>query len=141
MTGGLVGMAMSGNPKYRSHVALVDAKTGDVLFLGDYFSSGLPNDKLLDKSFRSISTGVSAPVTFARQEEPDTATVIVKASVEGADISLDGNYKGSTPSTLRVKPGRYALSIEKPGYKVWQRNLDVASGDAITIDASMEKNP
>jgi len=57
MTGGLVGMALSGNATYRSHVALVDAKTGDILFLGDYISVGLPKDKVFEKSFRSISVG------------------------------------------------------------------------------------
>ncbi len=55
MTGGLIGMALSKNATFRSHVALVDAKTGDVLFLGDYVSSGLPKDKVFEKSFRSIA--------------------------------------------------------------------------------------
>src|ERR1700733_8253205 len=48
MTGGLLGVAMThGKVFYRSRVALVDAKTGDILFLGDYFSKGSPGTKLL----------------------------------------------------------------------------------------------
>jgi hypothetical protein len=54
MTGGLLGMALSGNATFQSRVALVDAKNGDILFLGDYVSSGLPKDKTYEKSFESI---------------------------------------------------------------------------------------
>jgi hypothetical protein len=54
MTGGLIGMAMSGNATFQSRVALVDAKNGDILFLGDYISSGLPKEKTYEKSFGNI---------------------------------------------------------------------------------------
>jgi len=54
MTGGLLGMAMSGDAMFRSRVALVDAKTGDILFMGDYISKGLPKDKTYEKSFKNI---------------------------------------------------------------------------------------
>ncbi len=54
MTGGLVGMGMSGEATFRSRVAVVDAKNGDILFLGDYISRGLPKDKTYEKSFKNI---------------------------------------------------------------------------------------
>ncbi len=55
MTGGLVGMALSGSATFVSRVVLVDAKNGDILFLGNYISSGIPKETLFEKSFRSIS--------------------------------------------------------------------------------------
>ena len=54
MTGGLMGMALSGKATFKSRVALVDAKSGDILFLGDYLSAGIPKDKTYEKSFKSI---------------------------------------------------------------------------------------
>jgi hypothetical protein len=55
MKGGLLGMAMThGKVQYRSRVALVDAKNGDILFLGDYMSWGSPGTKLLEKSFKKL---------------------------------------------------------------------------------------
>ena len=54
MTGGLMGMAMAGEPTFQARVALVDAKNGDILFLGDYVSKGLPKDKTYEKSFHNI---------------------------------------------------------------------------------------
>jgi hypothetical protein len=55
LTGGLAGLASSGTPQFVSHVVLADAKNGDVLFLGNYISSGIPKNKVFEKSFRSIS--------------------------------------------------------------------------------------
>jgi hypothetical protein len=54
MGGGIIGAATSKNPLFASRVALVDAKNGDILFLGDYLSKGLPKDKTYEKSFKSI---------------------------------------------------------------------------------------
>jgi hypothetical protein len=54
MTGGLLGMALSGTPVFQSRVALVDAKNGDILFLGDYISRGLPHEKTYENSFKNI---------------------------------------------------------------------------------------
>jgi CTP-dependent riboflavin kinase len=57
-----------------------------------------------------------------------------------ADISIDGEYMGSTPSSLRVKPGYKAITIDKPGFKPWQRTLNVQSDAAITVEANPEKS-
>ena len=58
MSGGLLGMALgSKKPTYQSRVALVDAKNGDILFLGEYTTDGLPKDKTYDKSFQNIPVG------------------------------------------------------------------------------------
>jgi hypothetical protein len=52
--GGLLGVAMAGTPVFQSRVALVDAKNGDILFLGDYLSRGLPHEKTYENSFKNI---------------------------------------------------------------------------------------
>jgi len=54
MTGGLLGMALSSKSTFQSKVALVDAKNGDILFLGDYMSRGLPTYETYEKSFKNI---------------------------------------------------------------------------------------
>ena len=55
MTGGLVGKARSGTSDFQSHVAVVDAKNGVILFLGEYTSHGLPKEKTYEKSFLNIT--------------------------------------------------------------------------------------
>ena len=54
MTGGLVGMALSGEADFRTRVAIVDAKKGDILFVGDFVSRGLPSDKVYEHSFKNV---------------------------------------------------------------------------------------
>jgi hypothetical protein len=70
----------------------------------------------------------------------DPATVILKSEPAGADITLDGNYVGSTPSSLRINPGQHSLTISKSGFQTWQRNLNVTAGGSITIDPTLERN-
>ena len=57
LTGCLLCGAMKNKAIFQSRVALVDAKSGDILFLGDYLSAGLPKDKTYEKSFKSIPVG------------------------------------------------------------------------------------
>jgi len=70
---------------------------------------------------------------------PDLSTVVVKSSPDGADITVDGKYVGSTPSTVRLAPGDHTISIEKSSFKAWQRTMTVSPGGIVTIDATLEK--
>jgi len=55
LSGGLVGLAMSGGVYYTTRVVLVDAKSGDVLFMDNFVTNGIPKDKVFEKSFKRIS--------------------------------------------------------------------------------------
>jgi hypothetical protein len=68
-----------------------------------------------------------------------TSTVVIKSSPEGADISIDGKFVGSTPSTLTLSPGEHNIVIEKTGFKSWQRTMTVSTSGSVTVDASLEK--
>lgn len=72
----------------------------------------------------------------AATEEPSTA--LLKSTPDGAEITVDGKYVGSTPSTVRLAPGEHVIIIEKSGFKPWQRAISVSPGGTITINASLE---
>jgi hypothetical protein len=55
LTGGLIGLAASKSASFTTYVVLVDAKNGDVLFLDEFLTSGIPKDKTFDKSFKKIT--------------------------------------------------------------------------------------
>jgi hypothetical protein len=78
----------------------------------------------------------AAPVEVAAE---DMTTVVVKSTPDGADVTVDGKYMGSTPSTLRLAPGDHAIVIEKSGYKTWQRTMSVNPGGIVTIDATLAR--
>ncbi len=77
-----------------------------------------------------------APASVASE---DLATVVVKSTPDGAEITIDSKYVGSTPSTLRLAAGDHTILIEKSGFKSWQRTMAVSPGGIATIDAKLEQ--
>ncbi len=57
----------------------------------------------------------------------------------GAEISLDGHYVGSTPSTLNVRPGDHTVEVSLPGFVIWKRSLTVSAGSEVTVNAILQK--
>jgi PEGA domain-containing protein len=84
------------------------------------------------------ATQPTAPASVASE---NLATVATKSNPDGADITVDGKYMGSTPSTVRLTPGDHTILIQKSSFKDWQRTMTVSPGGSITIDASLEKTP
>ena len=75
----------------------------------------------------------------ASQPVGEPSTVVVKSMPDGADVTVDGKYMGSTPSTLRLAPGDHSVLIEKSGFKAWQRTMTMGAGGIVTVDATLEK--
>jgi hypothetical protein len=75
--------------------------------------------------------------TAVSPEQGAAAELEVSSTPDGADIEVDGNFVGSTPSTVGVAPGLHQLSVKKAGFKPWERKLTVSSGH-IKIDATLE---
>jgi hypothetical protein len=69
------------------------------------------------------------------------STVTVKSSPEGAEITIDGKFMGTTLSTLKLPAGEHAVKIEKSGYTAWTRTVTLSSGGNVTVDATLEKKP
>lgn len=69
----------------------------------------------------------------------EASTAVIKSTPDGADITVDGKYVGSTPSTLRLAPGDHTISVAKSGFKAWQRTMTVSAGATLSIEATLEK--
>jgi hypothetical protein len=91
----------------------------------------------------------SAPVQVTQKETPhpavpaqtapvaaELASITVNSNEAGADIEVNGSFVGNAPTTLKLAPGQYAITVRK-GMQVWQRNLQVTSG-SITLNATFE---
>lgn len=66
------------------------------------------------------------------------ASVEIHSTPGGADISVDGKFVGSTPSSLELSGGDHEIDIEKSGFKQWQRMTHVTGGK-VTISADLDK--
>jgi hypothetical protein len=68
------------------------------------------------------------------------STIVVTSNPNGAEITVDGKFMGTTESTLKLSPGEHTVKIGKAGYKEWNRTITLGAGSSITIDATLEKN-
>src|SRR5712692_3301134 len=76
------------------------------------------------------STGVADPVL---------SSVEVKSTPDGAEITVDEKYMGSTPSALKLSPGDHKIKLEKAGFKTWERILTVSAGATATVNPTLDK--
>ena len=95
--------------------------------------------------FVSTPSGIGPQVVTIEQTQATTgnisSSVLVKSNPDGAEISIDGKFVGSTPSTLQLQQGEHTVSLKKVGYAVWERPITLSPGGSITVDASLEKTP
>lgn len=105
-----------------------------------YINGDVPLDS---KKFNLTQAGQTSLASDTEQtaNTADSSGVSFKSSPDGAEISIDGKFAGSTPSTLQIKAGEHTVSVKKAGYIVWERTVTLNAGGNITIDAALEKAP
>ena len=72
-------------------------------------------------------------------DPPALSSVEVKSTPDGADITVDDKYMGSTPSTLKLAAGDHKIKLEKSGFRTWERTLTVSAGASATISPTLQK--
>ncbi len=73
------------------------------------------------------------------QLQPADARLIVNTIPRGANVTVNGRYRGQSPLTLSLTPDvDYELGFSKAGYGVTRRNLRLESNasESITVDLS-----
>ena len=56
----------------------------------------------------------------------------------GADVEVDGEYVGSTYSTIALSPGEHTITIRKQDFSTWQRTIRVTAGN-VRVAAYLEQ--
>lgn len=93
------------------------------------------------QKFSLVLPAINGPGAQPPRGEHALSSVVVNSIPNGADITVDGKYMGSTPSKLKLSPGGHAVLIQEQGYPPWQRTVTVAPGEQITISATLNKKP
>jgi hypothetical protein len=52
----------------------------------------------------------------------------ITSTPDGADILIDGNFVGSTPSSISVPAGEHVVGIRIAGYSPWERTIKTTGG-------------
>ncbi len=104
---------------------------GDFLVRVKEALAEIPTSKNSESAGQKPSSG-SAP-------EPATgATLEISSTPAGADIELDGNFAGNTPSSVGVTQGEHTIKVTKRGYTPWERKVKTTNG---TVKVSPELEP
>ena len=105
-----------------------------------YVNGAMPIDPAKFGAGSSLSSKVAS--LFPDSAPPPASTASAQLEVTSnpakAEILVDGNFVGSTPSELAVSSGFHTITISKHGYKTWERKLTVSSGK-ISIAADLEQ--
>jgi PDZ domain/PEGA domain len=64
------------------------------------------------------------------------ATVAISSNPAGAEISVDQNFIGNTPSSTTLGSGKHVISIKKSGFQDWEREI-VVSGGNVNLSAEL----
>lgn len=69
--------------------------------------------------------------------QPANAKLLVNSIPRGANVMVNGRYRGQSPITLDLAPGiNYEVGLSKAGYGMTSRKvrLEAAASDSITVD-------
>ena len=103
-----------------------------------YIAGDTPLDPAkFNKQSAVVESGTPRPEASATAMSP----VAIKSTPDGAEITIDGKFVGTTPSTVQLTPGEHTISIDKSGFKQWQRTITVTAGGAINLEATLDKIP
>jgi len=79
------------------------------------------------------------PKTSAPPDSGSLTLVQISSNPDGAEINIDGDYAGTTPSQIKVKAGTHSIRISKKGLQPWERSIKVEAGESRNIAAELEK--
>lgn len=86
----------------------------------------------------ATGAAVSNPATSAG----DLAVVSLRSSPSGADVQIDGAFSGNAPATLRLAPGPHRFTVSVPGYRLYDRVVQLTAGSEISLVVTLEpKSP
>jgi PEGA domain-containing protein/PDZ domain-containing protein len=76
----------------------------------------------------------------ASQAQPTQGpcVVAITSSPAGADILVDDEFTGNTPSTINVPAGKHTVTVRKPGFQDWIRSMNFYGG-SITLSAELSR--
>src|ERR1700674_5603817 len=114
-----------------------------------YINGDIPLEPKKFVTQTAISTEPGAATVQPTAEAPATqngksldaalSTVDIKSTPDGAEITVDDKFMGSTPSSLRLAVGDHKIKLGKSGFKTWERIMTVSAGATATVDATLEK--
>jgi len=87
----------------------------------------------LAKSVNKLVTSLSGTPT---QRSPGLGNhrITIISTPNGANIEIGGAIVGTTPAKLTLSEGVHQIRISKPGYRLWEKSIQVSDGMQIKVN-------
>jgi len=90
----------------------------------------------------SVSSDQRSAVSFPMTPVNTAGALYIISSPSGADINLDGTFRGKTPITLsNLASGTHTIQLNYPGYYDWKSTVEVPEGGTKTASATLNPIP
>lgn len=106
---------------------------------GTEITAFVQGDMHLDMSQFGSAPGQTTASAASSSASPGASqgSLSIQSSPTGADIEIDGNFVGNTPSTVAVSVGSHQVAVKKKGYADWTKTISVTAG-TISLDATLD---
>jgi len=68
-------------------------------------------------------------------------TIIARSNPPDANISVDGDPRGKTPSTIKLEQGEHIITITARGYAPYKEKVALSSGQTARVNALLQMLP
>lgn len=99
----------------------------------------LPATAPVQNSPALVQVPAIAPAQKVTPDKAEKVKCSFTSTPPGAEITLDGNYVGSTPSEISLSIGTHTVVLSMPGFAQWKRDLTVMPGSDLTVGAILQK--
>jgi hypothetical protein len=141
--------------RHRNKVAVFERISGDVVVSHSTLSLGgsveeackgiashwaAHNTDILAAKQRALApVPVAQPAAVQQPTTPGQTgvSVTVDSNPAAADIEVDGNFVGNTPSTISLTQGSHEISVKKKGFVDWTRKMNVTGG-SVHLSATLD---
>ena len=82
----------------------------------------------------------SEAVPEQRETHASSGSVSISSDPAGAEIYVDGNFVGETPSTIELSAGSHHVEVKSRGKRDWARDLDVLKDSQLTLHPILESS-
>lgn len=88
---------------------------------------------------RVIISLVPSPSLLTTQAiSPDIGTAFISSEPQGAEVSLDSVFRGTTPlKVMEIEKGTHTIVITREGSEPWQTEITVQDASNHSIDARL----
>jgi hypothetical protein len=109
----------------------------------DRIAKGGGTPSLPETTLPEIRQNGTVPLATPIEDNLKSIVVRFTSTPAGAEVIIDGEYWGSTPTTelTRLSAGTHAIVVKKVGCQPWERKITVAPGDDRTVSVELQVQP